>query len=183
MPLQIDDSVDISHVSGNAPDEIKRIIVTVFPTIDSRHAKGRRGYSEEIAKRMVVTEVSILCHPEELKKIGRVVCELEVHDDMINGSRTIHGGCSAFLVDMCSSMASTALALNNEATANLVSQSLNVVYHSPAVVGDKLRIVNATMTMGSRATSIKTEIWNITHHRLVASGVHIKMQPSEKSKL
>ncbi|KAF9261912.1 hypothetical protein L218DRAFT_960866 [Marasmius fiardii PR-910] len=177
----VSDDLDISHVFGNAPDEIKRIIA--YPTIsmlpiDGQYENGT-GYSDEVAKRIVVTEVSILSHPEEpSKSIGRVVCELKVHEDMINRSRTVHGGCSAYLVDVCSSLALTALALANVGTVDHVSQSLNMVYHSPAAVGDKLRVVNTTMTMGSRAMSARTEIWNETHHRLVASGVHIKMQPS-----
>ncbi|KAJ7839312.1 hypothetical protein B0H13DRAFT_1454238, partial [Mycena leptocephala] len=49
--------------------------------------------------------------------------------------------------------------------------------HSPATVGETLRIVNTTMTVGARALSARTEIWNATKHRLVASGVHIKMKP------
>jgi len=65
-----------------------------------------------------------------------------------------------------------------------VSQSLNIVYRSPAILGDTLRIVNTSVTAGARAVSSRTEIWNATHHRLVASGVHVQMKPSEpKAKL
>ena len=58
-----------------------------------------------------------------------------------------------------------------------VSQSLNVVYHSPAVLyaphisydlfnyllirfyrGDKIRLVNTTMAIGARAESVRTEV-------------------------
>src|ERR1700761_1357756 len=64
------------------------------------------------------------------------------------------------------------------------------------VRGDKLRIVNTSIAIGARALSARAEacsnipllllsltyeaeqIWNVTKHRLVASGVHIKMQPS-----
>jgi hypothetical protein len=68
--------------------------------------------------------------------------------------------------------------------------------------------VNTTLTVGSRVESVRTEasivfifilfhlqvstdlffggpllkIWNVTHHRLVASGVHIKMPPSQPIK-
>ncbi|PPQ81653.1 hypothetical protein CVT24_002831 [Panaeolus cyanescens] len=44
--------------------------------------------------------------------------------------------------------------------------------------GDRIRLVNTTLTIGNRAESVRTEIWNTTHQRLVASGVHIKMVPS-----
>jgi len=61
-----------------------------------------------------------------------------------------------------------------------VSQALNVVFHSPAAIGDKLRIVNTTITVGGRAMSARCEIWNETHHRQVATGLHIKMLPSQQ---
>ena len=76
-----DDSYDISHVSGNVPDDVKRVIaypaVFVF-SIDGEPGRGS-GYSDDVAKRLVVTEVSVLGSIEEPSKdIGRVVCELEV---------------------------------------------------------------------------------------------------------
>ncbi|KAK6971335.1 hypothetical protein R3P38DRAFT_3242698 [Favolaschia claudopus] len=39
-----------------------------------------------------------------------------------------------------------------------VSQSLNVVFHAPAALGETLRIVNTTLTVGSRAMSARTEV-------------------------
>lgn len=63
--------------------------------------------------------------------------------------------------------------------------------------GDQLRIVSTTLTLGARILSARTEvrkklenwipdfdslplsqIWSLVHHRLVASGTHMKMQPS-----
>ncbi|KAJ8088917.1 hypothetical protein PM082_014163 [Marasmius tenuissimus] len=176
-----DDSYDISHVSGNAPDDVKRIIAYPSVFVFSINGEPERGtgYSDEVAKRLVVSEVTLVKSSEEPSKdVGRVVCDLEVTPDMVNRASTIHGGCSAYLVDICSSLALITLSLINGGFANHVSQSINMVYHSPAAVGDQLRIVSTTMTMGSRTASARTEIWNTTHHRLVASGVHIKMQPS-----
>ncbi|KAL0570190.1 hypothetical protein V5O48_011780 [Marasmius crinis-equi] len=99
----VDDSFSISHVSGNAPDDVKRIIaypaISIF-SVNGEAEKGT-GYSDSVAQRLIVTEVSVLKHPEEPSKdVGRVVCEVDVDSDMINRSSTIHGGCSAYLVDM-----------------------------------------------------------------------------------
>jgi acyl-coenzyme A thioesterase 13 len=44
--------------------------------------------------------------------------------------------------------------------------------------GSKLRIVSSTLTLGARSMSARTEIWDATHQRLVASGVHVKMDAS-----
>ncbi|KAF7326867.1 4HBT domain-containing protein [Mycena venus] len=134
------------------------------------------GFGDSIIRALVVTHASVDRKAEEpLKQEGRVVCELTVTEGMLNGGGNIHGGCSAFLIDVCSTLCLMAF----KSDINTVSQSLNIVYHSPATLGERLRIVNTTMTVGTRAMSARTEIWNASKHRLVASGVHIKMKPSE----
>lgn len=52
---------------------------------------------------------------------------------MLNGGASIHGGCSALLIDVCSTLALTALQF--ETTGELfigVSQTISIMYHSPA---------------------------------------------------
>ncbi|KAF8209970.1 hypothetical protein K438DRAFT_1753578 [Mycena galopus ATCC 62051] len=49
--------------------------------------------------------------------------------------------------------------------------------------GEKLRIINTTMTIGRRTMTNRTEIWSATMYRLAASGVHIKTAPSSYPKL
>jgi len=173
-------------IGGNASDDVKRFVGNMSALLHRRgqFADGnalprKKMFGEDIVDRMVVKEVSVIQKAEEpLKTEGRVVCEITVDEDMLNGGGNIHGGCSAFLIDVCTSIALMALGMANGAFSGSVSQSLNVVYHSPAALGDKLRLVNTTLTLGSRAQSARTEIWNDTHHRLAVSGVHIKMQPS-----
>jgi len=111
---------------------------------------------------------------------GRVVLELIVDEDMLNILGSMHGGCSAYLVDICTTMAISAFrhsSMDGNRGLN-VSQTLNIIYHSPAALDDKLRIVNTTMTVGGRAMSARCEIWNETHHRLVVTGSHLMMRPS-----
>ncbi|KAJ7147375.1 HotDog domain-containing protein [Mycena filopes] len=160
--------------SGNIAPGMKDALTHLPDLFGMRQAK-RPGFGNSIISALVVTEASVLPKAEEpLKEEGRVVCEITVTEDMLNGGGNIHGGCSAFLIDVCST-----LSLMVYKPGMHVSQSLNIVYHSPATLGEKLRIVNTSMTIGARAMSARTEIWNDTKHRLVASGVHIKMQPSE----
>ncbi|KAJ7778458.1 hypothetical protein B0H16DRAFT_887373 [Mycena metata] len=149
---------DLSHVLG------------ILPNLKN----PRPQFGESIVAQLLVTHASVQRKLEEpLKKEGRVLCEIVVAHDMLNGMASLQGGCSAFLIDVCSSLCLSVLQRSNH-----VSQSLNVVYHSPASLGEKLRIINTTMAVGARVMSARTEIWNATQHRLVASGVHIKMQPS-----
>ncbi|KAF9011743.1 hypothetical protein BDQ17DRAFT_1272058 [Cyathus striatus] len=180
--MSTSDNVDIAHIAGNASPDVKRFLSNpgqFYQNIRSTEVKGPI-FGQAIQERLRVTEVSVNRKEEEPNKLeGKVVLEITVAEDMVNGGGNIHGGCSAFLIDMCSTLALSALSLSSKNELNLsVSQSLNIVYHSPAGLGDQLRLVNTTLTLGARAHSARTEIWNVTHHRLVASGVHIKMQPS-----
>ncbi|KAJ3506836.1 hypothetical protein NLJ89_g6644 [Agrocybe chaxingu] len=116
---------------------------------------------------------------DEKKKEAKLVVEVDVTEDMLNGGGSIHGGCSAFLVDLCTAIALSALSLETKGELYpCISQSINLIYHSPAGLGDKLRLFNTTLTLGARVHSARTEIWNVTHHRLVVSGTHIIMVPS-----
>ncbi|TFK24722.1 hypothetical protein FA15DRAFT_669292 [Coprinopsis marcescibilis] len=178
---------DVSKVAGNASPEIKERISNLHKflhTFVPAQYKDVAFFGRSIQERFVVTEVSVLEKKDEPSKLeGRVVVELDVNEEMINGGGNIHGGCSAFLVDMCSSLAISTLGLATEGTQYpTVSQAINMIYHSPAAVGDRLRLVNTSMTLGNRAQSARTEIWNVTHSRLVASGTHIKMKPSAPPK-
>ncbi|KAF9226814.1 hypothetical protein BS17DRAFT_776168 [Gyrodon lividus] len=181
--------VDIAAIGGNASQELKQSVVDlVTAAAKSNRAKGLRGFEPGIASRVEWTEISVSQKAEEPEKLeGRVVFEITVEDDMLNGGGTLHGACSALLIDNCSTMPIALLSIATTGKADLgVSQSLNILLHAPAVTGDRLRIVSTTMTLGNRTMSARCEIWNVTHHRLVASGVHTKMcasNPKVSSKL
>ncbi|KAJ7442131.1 HotDog domain-containing protein [Mycena galericulata] len=162
-------------IAGNVDDGVKKLLSDIPALVGARKNNSKPAFGDSILQRLVVTHASLEPKAEEpLKKEGRIVCELDVTEDMLNGGGNVHGGCSAFLIDICSTFA----IMVYQPEGFNVSQSLNIVYHSPATLGEKLRIVNTTLTVGARAMSARTEIWNATQHRLVASGVHIKMQPS-----
>jgi len=138
------------------------------------------SYGMKIIRNLNVTEMSLLQKEEELGKLeAKMVFETRVDTDMLNDGENMHGGCSAFLIDFCSSITLSLLLAHFHRTPYQVSQTLNVVYHAPARVGAKIRIVNRTITMGRRIMSARTEVYDADHSRLVASGVHTKMAPSE----
>ncbi|KAJ6482866.1 HotDog domain-containing protein [Mycena vitilis] len=136
-------------------------------------ATQKPEFGDSVYNQLLVTHASAGSKVDEpLKKEARVVCEINVADVMLNGSGNIHGGCSAFLIDLCAT-----LSLMVYERGMHVTQCLNVVYHSPATLGEKLRIVNTTIAVGTQVMSAKSEIWNATQHRLVASGVLVKLRP------
>ena len=107
--------VDASKIAGNVSDDMKKMLVhSLKKHID---ITGRM-FGGSIFGRTMVTEVSILAKADEPERLeARVVCELDVEEgeqfqfwlcfppsndavDMINGEGNMHGGCSAFLIDM-----------------------------------------------------------------------------------
>jgi len=95
-------SIDISRISGNASEKIKRYL-SHPPSFFDIYAKGqlKHSFGHTIMERMDVQEISILNMAEEpSRKEGRVVCKVIVDEDMLNGDANLHGGCSCFLVDM-----------------------------------------------------------------------------------
>ncbi|KAJ4485350.1 hypothetical protein J3R30DRAFT_1344463 [Lentinula aciculospora] len=207
----------IDQITGNASPAIKRAFLNpgmVFPTLDHDGKYRVLGFAmETIFQRVAVTDISSSNSwggsqpssdgdPGEQRPEGSQVwsiilmCKVDVFPDMANNHHILHGGCTAFLIDMCSSLAVVALTMimkspdstNVESFPlkfDLLSQSLNVVYHSPAPVGDSLRIVCTTMPSTSESGSnvcVRTEIWSMHRHCLVASGVHTMMKMSTRSK-
>ncbi|RXW23099.1 hypothetical protein EST38_g2738 [Candolleomyces aberdarensis] len=180
-----DSSFDVSKVAGNVPLAVKHRLGNLKAYFDSwidpRFFKDPSYvFGRSVVDNFRVTEVSVYKTVNEESKLeGKVIIELEVTREMINGAGNIHGGCSAFLVDICSSLAVSALTLATEGKEYLtVSQAINMIYHSPADLGDTIRLVNTSVTVGGRTHTCRTEIWNATHRRLVASGTHVKMKPS-----
>ncbi|KIJ41072.1 hypothetical protein M422DRAFT_172807 [Sphaerobolus stellatus SS14] len=159
-------------IKGNVSDDVKAFVAGVLTLFMDR---GEQGFGDNIGLRMKIVEVSVNPMPGAPKrKEGLVICELEVEQDMVNGGGNMHGGCSAYLIDICTSLPLAAL---TETYAG-VSQSINMIYHAPAPLGTKLRIISKSLTLGTRALTSRGEIWDIANQRLVASGTHVKMAPS-----
>ena len=72
---------------------------------------------------------------------------------MVNAGGSMHGGCSAYLVDIC-----TSLALAAAGKPGTVSQAIDMVYHAPAPLGCRIRVVNWTITLGARVSSARCEV-------------------------
>jgi len=102
----MDGLFDISQITGNASDDIKRTIGNPRGFFKSLRVKDPRSsdllFGGSVLKRMKIVEITLNRKAEEEKKMeAKVVVELDVTEDMLNGGGYIHGGCSAFLVDVC----------------------------------------------------------------------------------
>lgn len=146
-------SQDPTTISGNASYDIKKYLAdpqTSFNTLVEREL--RTTFAESVVEKIVISEVSVVQNAiEPSRQEARVVCSIKVAEgmfstlsnpmptcfrsDMINGIGSLHGGCSSLLIDLCSTLAIAALQihLSGNSTAT-VSQSMNVVFHAPALL-------------------------------------------------
>jgi len=161
---------------GTVSRELREVLVYIFGEV-----QNRVGFGQTALQRLLATEMYLRRKAEEPKKWEcEVVCEITVAPDMTNFGGTLHGGCVAFLVDNCTSLALSLLQAHLGKSPVIVSQTLNLLYHAPAPEGVNLKIVSQTIASGSRITSARCEIYDTTNNRLVATGVHAKME-SKKS--
>ncbi|KZT06487.1 uncharacterized protein LAESUDRAFT_653521 [Laetiporus sulphureus 93-53] len=135
-------------------------------------------FADTVITNLKAIELTIFDRPQDGKQQTRVVFELTVNNDMLNAFDMMHGGCIAFLVDVCSSVALSLLGIVTNGNVAYVSQALNTTYFAGAPLGAKLQIISTTTSVGSRIAIAETEIWDMTDRRLVASGIHTKMKPS-----
>ena len=102
---------------------------------------------------------------------GSVRCEMRVEERHCNSFGTLHGGCSATLVDVVGTMAHLSL---DPARAG-VSVEINVSYVSAAPLGCTVFITGATHKLGKRLAFTAVEIRRDSPAGpLVAVGRHTK---------
>lgn len=166
---------DIKAIRGNAPDEIKTRVAEALGNFTLSQHYGDDGFADSISRRIKIVEVTL--NPQENSKKAEcvVTSELEVEKDMTSGLRIMHGGCTAFLLDICTSLPLVGL-IGGYAG---VSLSLSVNYHAPAPIGCKLRVITRSVAVGGRTMNARGEIWDATKLRLLVTGTHMKMSESK----
>ncbi|KAI5887727.1 uncharacterized protein SCHCODRAFT_02705063 [Schizophyllum commune H4-8] len=171
-------------IEGNAPRFLKEAVLKWLALfggwVSAPDGSEATFFGSTIRDDLRVTEVSIVQSPSEQPK-ARVVCEVRVWEDMVDIVDSMHGGCTAFLIDEISALAVVILAMHNgqEAPSAGVSQTIDTVFHAAAPLGTALRIVGTCSSLAADTSIVcNAEIWDIDNRRLVASGTHIKMQAS-----
>ncbi|EKM51537.1 uncharacterized protein PHACADRAFT_261738, partial [Phanerochaete carnosa HHB-10118-sp] len=161
---------------GNVPQELRDLNVKWW-----RASRATQVFAKPICSRLEVTEALIFENNDTPgRKEGRLVFEIVVTRDMCNYLSDMHGGCAATLIDFCTSLVRNLVLTKDSPTWNgHVSLTLNVTFHAPAVLGTRLKIVNSTVAIGTRVITARAEIYDVTNGRIVASGMHVKVPPSQ----
>lgn len=161
-----DGSKEANFAKGFARD-IAKLLVFEEISVNKNPEEPAKLDGRVVCRVVVDDGLSIITFKVSVQKVGYIV--------FLNAGASVHGGCIAFLVllvrsdsqrilirqqiDICSTLALMAQTMVATGTPLMsVSQSLNIVYHSPAVKGDELRIVNSTVSVGSRVLTVRTEV-------------------------
>ncbi|KAI0034351.1 hypothetical protein K488DRAFT_84080 [Vararia minispora EC-137] len=91
------DEVSAPLPAGNASLEVKESVLYAL----SFFGYGEKGFVLDIVRRIKVAEVSMVQQEgSRRKKEIVVVCEMDVEQDMLDARTLLHGGASAYLVDV-----------------------------------------------------------------------------------
>ncbi|KAM9100136.1 acyl-coenzyme A thioesterase 13 isoform X1 [Sarcophilus harrisii] len=101
---------------------------------------------------------------------GKVVCEMKVEEQHTNRMGTLHGGLTATLVDVVSTVA----LMNTESGKPGVSVDMNITYLSPAKIGEEILIAAHILKQGKTLAFASVDLTNKTTGKLVAQGRHTK---------
>ncbi|XP_008329893.1 acyl-coenzyme A thioesterase 13 isoform X1 [Cynoglossus semilaevis] len=101
---------------------------------------------------------------------GKVVCELRVEEEHTNRMGTLHGGMTATLVDVISTMA----VMYSERGAPGVSVDMNITYINAAKLGEDVIITAQVLKQGRTLAFATVDLTNKATGKLIAQGRHTK---------
>ncbi|TDH04097.1 hypothetical protein EPR50_G00148810 [Perca flavescens] len=101
---------------------------------------------------------------------GKVVCEMRVDEEHTNRGGTLHGGLTATLVDVISTMA----IMYTERGAPGVSVDMNITYMNAAKMGEDVLITAQVLKQGRTLAFATVDLTNKATGKLIAQGRHTK---------
>ncbi|OKL57104.1 hypothetical protein UA08_07550 [Talaromyces atroroseus] len=111
---------------------------------------------------------------------ARATFRLYITPKMANFHNSIHGGCTATVIDILSSMLVIGASQPGMFQVGGVSRNLNVTYLRPMRVGSEVRVICELVQMGKRLALVKTEIRSVDNDELCALGDHQKANTDSK---
>ncbi|XP_040823626.1 acyl-coenzyme A thioesterase 13 [Ochotona curzoniae] len=101
---------------------------------------------------------------------GKVVCEMKVEEQHTNKLGTLHGGLTATLVDVISTVA----LICSERGLPGVSVDMNITYMAPAKIGEDILISAHILKQGRTLAFASVDLTSKATGKLIAQGRHTK---------
>ncbi|KAK0499490.1 hypothetical protein EDD18DRAFT_1069622 [Armillaria luteobubalina] len=168
--------IDVSTIKGNISDEEKQLGANIFSYfVNSRE----ESYGAEVGKRLRLDRPSLR---SMVNGPGiPILISISFLLDMCNVFGTLHGACAAYIVDPCSVSSLVVLGAAIGADGTGVSQSLNVIWHQPAKMGTKLRVVSTSVFIHGRIRTARCELWDKERDKLYVSAIHTTVNNTRPS--
>jgi len=171
-----DYGVDPSSIAGNVSDYVKRLNSNTYL---SYGVGDEDCFGYKVGKGVKFVEVTVNRRQDRQDRLeATTVAEVLVTKHMLNGAGMLHGGCVAYLIDNCCSTPLVVLGLLRNVNGVGVTQAMNVLYHSPASLDTRLKIVSTSISIGCRVMTSRCEIVDKDSGRVIASAFLNKMQPA-----
>ncbi|KAF9647107.1 Thioesterase/thiol ester dehydrase-isomerase [Thelephora ganbajun] len=175
---------DLSLIRGNAPASVKRLVKNVFDA----YGVGKAGcFASSVGESVRLVEVSAKGYRQPLGPVepkerveASTVAEVVISPEMLNRAGILHGGCIAYLIDICCATPLVVLGHVQGKNGLGVTQNMNISYHAPVSLGATIEIVSHSVAMGSRVMNSRCEVIEKGSGRIIASGTLNKMQPREE---
>ncbi|KIK64613.1 hypothetical protein GYMLUDRAFT_195129 [Collybiopsis luxurians FD-317 M1] len=169
--------MNVSAVHGNVSDKAKQFVIDLL----NYHYYGgvkEESFGLQVGRRLELRSMNVWAATTE----AQTVFEITVTKDMCNPFGTLHGACACYIVDPCSMSATVVLgaALGIDATG--VSQSMNLIWHQPAKMGTRLRVVSTSVFIEGRIRTARVEIIDCETEKLYVSAIHSTISLGSKSK-
>ncbi|XP_068603152.1 acyl-coenzyme A thioesterase 13 [Brachionichthys hirsutus] len=101
---------------------------------------------------------------------SKMVCELRVGEEHANRGGTLHGGYTATLIDVISTLA----IMNSERGSPGVSVDMNITYMNAGKLGKDILITAEVLKQGRTLAFATVDITDKATGRLIAQGRHTK---------
>ncbi|CAN9504011.1 unnamed protein product [Ophioblennius macclurei] len=101
---------------------------------------------------------------------GKVVCGMQVEEEHTNRGGTLHGGLTATLVDVISTVA----IMYSERGAPGVSVDMNITYMNAAKMGEDVLITAQVLKQGRTLAFATVDLTSKATGKLIAQGRHTK---------
>ncbi|XP_063611027.1 acyl-coenzyme A thioesterase 13-like [Penaeus indicus] len=135
-------------------------------------ANGGKKFLQQVVK--IMSEGGFDKNLSKLRVVsggnGKCVAEMTVEKEHENRGGTLHGGLTATLVDVVSTMA----LMTTEKAVPGVSVNINVSYMKAATSGQEIVINAETLRVGRNLAFLSVDITNKESGALIATGSHTK---------
>lgn len=153
-----------------------------YPSPTHGNANVSNGYLQafDVFVKSNLRLVSVVLHPKGSPgPLCTCVFALTVTSPLCNRFGTLHGGATAYLIDICTTLALAPIAAPGFWGSAGVSRTLSATYLRPAPQGMEVRVVAEVVQAGRRTCSLRARVEDGQTGVWLSTGEHCKVENSD----